>query len=255
MKNKSSKLQENCQKGDDKRSEYDKNLIYYLENIHGIRKKILISIIEIILFFEKNSKKLASFLVIIVTTVILNFMTKVTAGMSLFETILNWNTDAFVTNVLSKNSSKELSLNYTETGTYKEFKDVENRLNVELLKLNYIPDRFKFEKITVAEDESSTNFRISAIYSDKNDNTSLIYNAYVGRNASVNLQVIQEKMQENPIIGHFKLNNIDIPYNIFENTNWYSVTWSYNNIVYELYGIKSKDELIKVIDNVSLKIN
>lgn len=188
---------------------------------------------------------------IIVTTVILNFMTKVTAGMRLFETILNWNTDAFVTNLLSRNSSKELSLNYTETGIYKEFKDVENRLSIELLKLNYIPDRFKFKKITVDEDESSTNFRISAIYSDKNDNISLIYNTYVGRDASVNLQIIQES----PTIGYFKFNNIDIPYNIFENTNWYSVKWSYNNIVYELYGIKSKDELLEIIDNVSLKLN
>lgn len=238
-----------------KSKETEERLRYILNNTKGGKRAFAVWIVIHWHSIERVLKVGKACIVLVISIFVINFTVQVIAGASLFETILNWNTNAFVTTLLSRNSSKELSLNYTETGIYKEFKDVENRLNVELLKLNYIPDRFKFEKITVAEDESSTNFRISAIYSDKNDNTSLIYNAYVGRNASVNLQVIQEKMQENPIIGHFKLNNIDIPYNIFENTNWYSVTWSYNNIVYELYGIKSKDELIKVIDNVSLKIN
>lgn len=246
------KKKERMQKGDDKDFTDTEKFEYYFKNVNSKSKEKLIWLAEKLIVLERNSKKIKLFLGIIVTTLILNTISTVVAGVNVFEIILKWNENVFITNSLSKSNSEELTSNYEEIESYKEFKFIEDKLNVKLLKLNYIPNEFNLEEITVSEDKNNTTFRISALYPNKIGSRTLVYNAYIAQNLNVNSQIIQEKTQKDSVVGYFKCNNIEIPYNIFENTNWYSATWNYNNIVYELYGIESKDELIKIINSIYL---
>lgn len=255
MNNKKRKIQSSNKKGDEQNVHKNEIMNYYLKNIHGSRKNFLIKLMEIMLSFENGLKRFKLVFELIVFILVLNAVTKVTAGVSIFEIILNSTEDTLITNLMPKGRLEKISLDYIDVENYRNFKDVENKLNIELLKPTYIPLGFKLEKIGVSKDKDRTNFRVNAIYLNEANDTSLVYNAYVGTNSNINVQIIQEKIETSSLIEYFKCGNLDIPYNIFENTDWYSATWNYNNIIYELYGIKSKDELFKIVESVCLESN
>lgn len=139
-------------------------------------------------------------------------------------------------------NEEELENNFKEK-SYNSFEDLENDLEMDFLKLKYLPTDFKLKDLIVSKNNS--NIRINVLYSNDVDN--IVYGLYINEESiNTNSKVVEEI---NSSAEEYKFN--DIEFLVFENKNWVSARWFYENIEYELHGFKSKQEILDIIKNIT----
>lgn len=246
----------NNMKGDElsksKAREQEKRLKYILDNTTGRNKAFAI---WFVIHWQSISKLFKVLPLLIISVFALNFTTQTVAGINLFEIVLRYSQEIFVFNIESKDSNTKFNSQntvYTTSNEFNDLNEIENVYKVNILKPNYIPNSFEIEKISYNEDECKTNIIINTIYKSSTSNETLVYNIYFNESTKNDSQLIHEKTNDNVEKGHFKFNNSEITYYKFKNIDWNVVVWYYNNALYELYGIKSDDELNKIMNSLYL---
>lgn len=232
--------------------EQEKRLKYILDNTKGGNKAFAI---WLVIHWKSINKLFKTFTLFIISAFVLNFTTQTIAGINLFEAILKWSQEIFVSNIESRESKAEISFRnnvYTTSKEFNDFNEIEDICKIDILKPSYIPNNFEIEKINYNEDEYKTNIVINTVYKNRISNETLVYNIYFNESTKSDSQLIQEKTNNTVEKGNFKFNNLDITYYKFKNIEWNVIVWYYNNTLYELYGIKSDDELNKIINNLCL---
>lgn len=133
-------------------------------------------------------------------------------------------------------SSREFIIdNFDIYGTYKFTKHNNNSVNGEI-KVGYIPEGFEFE-YSVSEHKHIFNHYIS-----KDENKFFTISKRSSSNkVDFNTEIIET---ENIVI-----NNIMYIYSLNEN-NTSSVIWNENDYIYRINGHLSKEEIIKIAENV-----
>lgn len=132
--------------------------------------------------------------------------------------------------------------------TYSTIEEVENTFNVEVLKLEYIPQNFKFDFAEVNCDSTNDRIRITALYTNSDSSDNIVYSIYINRNISTNSKLLEEKTATE--VKEYYYNGIK--FFVFENNHWVSVRWFYNNIEYEIHGLQDEQEILNIIKNIKI---
>lgn len=190
--------------------------------------------------FKSKRFAAAAAVVIICIASISSFsnITRTVASNEIFEPVVDLTDD-----VLNKSYVKKGSLP-SASPKYKTIEDVENELNIEIMRLKNLPKGFSIDKIYVHTDEKS-NKKLASFYYSKEDKF-LTYTIRTNESSVLNPRISLEKNKDYSSI--YKKDGID--YYILTNNNWPTATWSDSNIDYTLYGDLTKDELLKVVKNI-----
>lgn len=159
----------------------------------------------------------------------------------------NWikiNNESVVSSVYRKNGY----LDYTSRFIYKDFESIEKDFNIEFFKPENLFTDFNLDIIEVSFDGTQDRIRINALYTNS-DNHNMTYSVYVGKSISTNSKSIKEKKDTEA--KEFYCNGIT--FLAFQNNRWYSVSWYYQDIEYEIHGFKNEQEILNTIKNIKMK--
>lgn len=123
------------------------------------------------------------------------------------------------------------------------YKEVENKLNIDVLKLNYIPLGLTFEKISFLNNRAAFEFSY--------DNR-IIYFIQEREEKEVSKGFQSDRKKTDRFIKNKWLNtDIAIEENVLEDSKVeYSVTIHLENASYRIFGILPEEELISIVENL-----
>lgn len=131
---------------------------------------------------------------------------------------------------------------------YKDFESIEKDFDIEFFKPYNLFIDFDLDVIEVSFDGTQDRIRINALYTNS-DNHNITYNAYIVKKSSTNSKVIKEK--KNTEAKELYCNGIK--FLVFQNNRWYSVSWYYQDIEYEIHGFKNEQEILNTIKNIEIE--
>lgn len=204
---------------------------------------IIQCLLKPVFYIFKKSPIISSFLVVFLMGIVFK-LTNIDAAIYKFIVNVIVNNEQVITKINSDNTLSQYK--ELEDTIYNSLSSVEKDFNIEILKLYYIPNGFKQDSITVASDINQDRIRITILYTNLDNNNNIIYNIYVNKSISTNSKLIQEKV--NADVEEYKFN--DLTFLVFKNNNWYSSKWTLNNINYEIQGIRSKQEILNIIEKI-----
>lgn len=172
------------------------------------------------------------------------FMFRTQAGDNLKKMLIKVTQETLRTDIFKKGTNLEIP-KVKETGDklYKDFKSIDKDFNINILKPSYIPSGYDLQEINVSSDNQ---IRVTARYLN-NDKEAIIYSIYIPINSNVDAMMTQEKIE-----GEVEVYNSPdgIGGYLFENINWAVGVIYDDNAMYSIYGIKSTNEIKKIIDGL-----
>jgi len=174
----------------------------------------------------------------------LNAVTVLATGENLWNPIVEWVGGTIQKSYRGNLQNENAEINHADhiISELKDYIDIENEYGVLLLKPQYFPDGYVFDRIDSFETSHKTTFAFFYL----NYTSELIYRLSIRKNDTNSYNEIIEVTPE--IKTEYVKDGIT--YYIFENFEIHGTTFDHMGISYFVSGFNSKEEVILFIDNL-----